>query len=181
MKLRRLAILCGHHGVGTGAVGNGLDEFKENAYCSAATLIKMASEDYDIMVVCDDDVYERKEMYEHWNPDVIVSIHHNAVTETSAHGAEICYFGDKSEQLALCMEPCLRDELGMRWRGLKRRPDLVVLQDARELGIPAVLVEGGFLSNFSDSVRIAHPTWPNRVAEAIYGGLTAYFTAVSGG
>lgn len=177
MRLKRVALLCGHHGMGTGAVANGVDEFQENVYCCAATMMKLASEDYDVMIVCDDKVYERDDMYKDWGPDIVISIHHNAFTDPAFHGSEICYHGDKSKELALAIEPYLQDELGLRWRGLKRRPGLVVLKDALALDIPAVLVEGGFLTNESDVAHIQHPSWPNRVATALYGGVTAYFAA----
>lgn len=175
MNLKRIALLCGHHGIGTGAVGNGIDEFQQNVYCCAATMMKLANEDYDIMIVCDDKVYERDDMYKDWNPDLVISIHHNAFFDQSANGSEICYFGDKSEELANVMGKYIEYELGLRWRGLKRRPDLRVLKDALELGIPAVLIEGGFITNQNDSFKIQHPCWPDRVATAIVAGVNEWF------
>jgi len=175
MRNKRIAILCGHHGIGTGASANGVDEFKENAYCSAALMMRLADKDYDCMIVCAEQLGNRAEMYKLWKPDIMISLHHNAFTDSSARGGELLYCGEASKKLAEALEGPLKDELGLPWRGLKRRSGLKVLKDAEALQIPAVIVEGGFLTNLQDAVHIQHPTWPDRVATALYGGLEAWF------
>ena len=40
--------------------------------------------------------------------------------------------------------------------------------------MPAILVEGGFLSNATDSARVDDPAWRERLAQGIVTGIEAY-------
>lgn len=55
-------------------------------------------------------------------------------------------------------------------RGVKRAR-FVVLKDA---AVPAVLIEGGFLTNASEAANIASPRWREAYAEAIATGILEY-------
>jgi N-acetylmuramoyl-L-alanine amidase len=55
-------------------------------------------------------------------------------------------------------------------RGIKRAR-FAVLRLAR---IPAILVEGGFLSETNDSKSVANPAWRGKLAEAISVGIENY-------
>lgn len=55
-------------------------------------------------------------------------------------------------------------------RGVKRAR-YVVLKDA---SVPAILIEGGFLTNAGDSARIANPSWREAYAAAIAAGILEY-------
>jgi N-acetylmuramoyl-L-alanine amidase len=55
-------------------------------------------------------------------------------------------------------------------RGIKRARFAVL----RRTNIPAILVEGGFLSEMSDSRSVANPAWRGKLAEAISIGIENY-------
>jgi N-acetylmuramoyl-L-alanine amidase len=62
-------------------------------------------------------------------------------------------------------------------RGVKRAR-FVVLKDA---STPAILIEGGFLTNPSDSVRIANASWRESYAAAIAAGILEFKKLAEGG
>jgi len=72
--------------------------------------------------------------------------------------------------LANAVQHALTGKLGVEDRGVKRAR-FVVLKDA---GTPAILIEGGFLTNPGDAQRIADPTWRDRYAQAIAAGIVEY-------
>ncbi len=72
--------------------------------------------------------------------------------------------------LAYTIQRRLLQELKLDDRGFKH-DRLAVL---RLVTCPAVLIEGGFLSNTTEARRIATPAYRQQLAEAIANGLTAY-------
>jgi N-acetylmuramoyl-L-alanine amidase len=76
--------------------------------------------------------------------------------------------------LATAMHAALITKLGVSDRGIKRAR-FIVLRDST---IPAVLVEGGFLTNAQDRVRIATPIYRQILAQAILQGVLSYNRAV---
>ena len=72
--------------------------------------------------------------------------------------------------LANAVQHALTGKLGVEDRGVKRAR-FVVLKDA---GTPAILIEGGFLTNPGDAQRIADPSWRDRYATAIAAGIVEY-------
>jgi N-acetylmuramoyl-L-alanine amidase len=46
--------------------------------------------------------------------------------------------------------------------------------------MPAILIEGGFMSNPAESKRIYDPAWRRQMARAIVEGIVAYRKAVRG-
>jgi N-acetylmuramoyl-L-alanine amidase len=76
--------------------------------------------------------------------------------------------------LATAMHASLITRLGAPDRGIKRARFVVLKNDAN----PGVLIEGGFLSNPRDTVRIAAPAYRQMMAQAIFQGVLAYNRAV---
>ncbi|MDD5200769.1 MAG: N-acetylmuramoyl-L-alanine amidase [Terrimicrobiaceae bacterium] len=72
--------------------------------------------------------------------------------------------------LANTMQHALVGKLGVEDRGVKRAR-YVVLKDA---ATPAILIEGGFLTNPGDAARIANPAWRESYAAAIAAGILEY-------
>jgi N-acetylmuramoyl-L-alanine amidase len=76
--------------------------------------------------------------------------------------------------LATAMHAALITKLGVSDRGIKRARFIVL----RDCNIPAVLIEGGFLTNAEDRVRIATPVYRQMLAQAILQGVLSYNRAV---
>ncbi|MBM3824037.1 MAG: N-acetylmuramoyl-L-alanine amidase [Verrucomicrobia bacterium] len=128
--------------------------------------------------------------------DILVSLHFNAVPRIGAEvrGVETYaltpaghpstnervastrtgYSGNRHDaanvRLAFELQRGLVRTLGAEDRGVKRQRFAVL----REAPVPAVLVEGGFLSDYRESRLISQPAYLLRMAEAIRDGLLAF-------
>jgi N-acetylmuramoyl-L-alanine amidase len=76
--------------------------------------------------------------------------------------------------LATAMHTGLITRLGANDRGIKRARFIVL----RDINIPGVLIEGGFLSNAQDRLRVATPLYRQILAQAIVQGVTSYNRAL---
>jgi N-acetylmuramoyl-L-alanine amidase len=76
--------------------------------------------------------------------------------------------------LATAMHAALITKLGVNDRGIKRARFIVL----RDINIPGVLLEGGFLSNAQDRLRVATPVYRQILAQAIVQGVTSYNRAL---
>jgi N-acetylmuramoyl-L-alanine amidase len=74
---------------------------------------------------------------------------------------------NESSGLALAVQGHLNARLGLRDRGVKQAP-FVVLTGAT---MPAILVEVGFLSNPSEAARLTQPDSQQQIAEALAAGI----------
>jgi N-acetylmuramoyl-L-alanine amidase len=83
----------------------------------------------------------------------------------------------ESQRLASLIQEELNVTLGLRNRGVKQAPFVVLMGAA----MPAVLVEFGFLSNPEEVERLGDPEYQNRLAQALTRALVRYRAApVSG-
>ena len=78
---------------------------------------------------------------------------------------------------ATIMQHALMAKLQVEDRGVKRAR-YVVLKDA---STPAILIEGGFLTNSGDASRIASPTWREAYAAALATGILEFRKFASSG
>lgn len=109
------------------------------------------------------------ELANQWGADIFVSIHCNAAN-TAARGTEVeCYGAGEGEKLAQCIQSQIVDSLGTVDRGVKYRPDLLVL---KYTDMPAVLVETAFIDNDEDAALLTEKT--DEFARAIARGVTDY-------
>lgn len=78
--------------------------------------------------------------------------------------------------LAMACHSSLLRQLRVFDRGIKRARFVVI----RDIKIPGVLLEGGFVDNPNDARQIASPEYRQRMAQAILDGANAYRRAVNG-
>lgn len=108
--------------------------------------------------------------------DLFVSIHHNASVSESPNGTETLYAvhstdkgsGLTSKRAAEIIHEYVTDALGTYDRGIKERPDLIVLNQTT---VPAVLVEAAFLSNGEDAEKMKNEYYKLAEAQAIYDAI----------
>ncbi len=89
--------------------------------------------------------------------DLFVSVHYNSAPSTSAEGIEVFYYGsDKgkertqaSKQLADSVLKNVIETTQAKSRGIKHGNLAVV----RKTNMPAILVEGGFLTNEKEIIK----------------------------
>jgi len=103
---------------------------------------------------------------------VLVSVHFNAAPRRSADGVETYYYGSSAASLAASVHRRVVAAAGTENRGVRRR-SFYVLRNTR---CPAILVEGGFLSNPTEGARIARSaSHRQRLADAMASGIIARY------
>lgn len=175
----RNELICidpGHGGYDPGAVGqDGLFEKDVALKISNLVAYKLASCGITILMTREDDRYikleERAYIANRAGADLFVCIHLNSVASSTAHGSEVLLYS-KDHPLRFMAQDILLNlqELGLRNRGIKPRPDLTVLKRTK---MPAVLVETAFISckNDPDFSLLRSPAGLNLIAEAIAVGI----------
>ena len=109
-----------------------------------------------------------------WGADVFISLHTNAAINPAANGAEALIYSYSSvvaNDLATDILEQMCRITGLRNRGVIERPGLYVL---RRTNMPAVLVEMGFITNYSDARLMAYS--PDLFARGIYLGIVKYYS-----
>ena len=106
-----------------------------------------------------------------WGADVFVSLHCNADSGCARGTETLIYANDSgsSPQLAACIQSQIVQRLGTVDRGLKERPNLIVLKDTT---MPAVLVETAFIDNEDDAALLTNNA--DDFALAIARGITDF-------
>lgn len=106
-----------------------------------------------------------------WGSDLFISIHCNSFN-TQARGTETLIYNygfHEPRKLAECIQSQIVNSLNTVDRGIKERPELLVL---RATDCPAVLVELAFIDNESDVKLLEEKT--DEFARAIARGVTDF-------
>ncbi len=170
-----VAIDPGHGGKDPGAIGpTGLREsdvvldvaLRLRDLLGADGIRTIMIRDTDVFV----DLFDRAKVARERGATIMVSIHANAHAQTAVNGSETYYLTPQSLALAQMIQDELGALLGIPSRGVKTA-NFVVL---REPGIPSVLVETAFISHPDDEVRLRDVSFRQKVAQAIYRGITRF-------
>jgi N-acetylmuramoyl-L-alanine amidase len=95
---------------------------------------------------------------------VFVSIHFNSAPREGASGIETYYYSGRSASLAAALHAAVVQNLGAEDRHVRVRGYFVL----RHTDIPAVLIEGGFLTNYAEGERISGSSaYRQRLADTI--------------
>ncbi|WP_285396572.1 N-acetylmuramoyl-L-alanine amidase [Lysinibacillus sp. fls2-241-R2A-57] len=109
--------------------------------------------------------------------EIFVSIHVNSAANTSAQGTETYYAistGDMQQEdvdLATFVNNQIVNNLNMKNRGVKEQQYYVI----RNMIIPSILVELGFLTNNEDRAKMTDDQYAELFAESIYKGISQYY------
>ena len=128
-----------------------------------------------------EDMAERKRIANESGADILVSIHQNAFPSATAKGAQVFYHknSDAAKRLAECLQESLRERLdGGNSRQAKENADYYIL---RKTELPAAIVDCGFLSNREEETLLNDENYQDKLAWAIYCGISDYFEQESGG
>ena len=179
----------GHGGKDPGAVPNEVREKDINLSISNKLNEKLMAKGYSTFMTRDGDysvdLYDRPKIANEKNADIFISIHCNSCEGSTASGFETLYCPAESKKvaaygdnylLAKIVQDELIKELNPKDRGVKERPNLVVLNRTE---MPAILVENGFLSNPEDEKLLLDNNYQDRIAEAISRGIERYFNEIS--
>jgi len=133
---------------------------------------------YRTLMTRDDDISrslpERYNIANNERANIFVSVHNNGFRLPTANGAETWYYPGSllGELLANCIQDELMEQISTYNRGVKSRDDLAVLNNTY---MPAVLVEGAFVTNFEEAKLLLSPDFRRSIARGIYNGIDKYF------
>ncbi len=110
---------------------------------------------------------------------LFVSLHYNFAANATAHGIEIFYCDSKQEgqrssaskKLANTILKNVLRRTNAKSRGVKKGNFYVL----RESKVPAVLLEGGFISNPEERGKLRQRQYIDKIARAVADGVDKYF------
>lgn len=121
---------------------------------------------------------ERSDYARQFSPDMFIAVHCNSSTSESPNGSEAYYFTPFSQPLAKYVSAELGsymknhvNSVGAGNRGEKYNYYWVTLQQ----DFPSILVETGFVSNYTDAMALADAGHQKGFAQAIANGVKQYF------
>lgn len=197
-----VALDPGHGGTDPGATSNGLNEADVN--WKIAQACKAELEKYQNVRVYMTrtqnelpDLTERVRRAAEQGATVFVSIHINSAAATSAHGAEVWYPNDSSynkdaHTTGKELSQKILNELtalGLSDRGIKTKdtqtnskyPDgsvrdyYTVIANARERGIPGIIVEHAFITNPAENQKLKDDAFLRQLGQADARGIVKTF------
>ena len=109
----------------------------------------------------------------HQENGIVVSIHANAIRNSTWTGAQTFYDPKKLEnkQLATAIMNSMKNNLETTTREAKSISSLFILKNSN---VPSTLVEIGFLSNPEEAEKLNTESYQNEIAYAIYEGILYY-------
>ena len=179
-----IVVDAGHGGTDHGARGrNPYCEEKRLTLLTARLVKKYLSQlgYHVIMTRSSDDTIpleQRVSIANKADTDLYVSVHFNSARTPSAQGIEV-FFCEKStprrvnasrRAAELVLNRVIRRTLAVS-RGVKKANFYVI----RETVMPAILVEGGFISNPQERSLLKDPEYLEKIARGIADGVDTYF------
>ncbi len=185
---KSIVIDAGHGGTDPGAVGHGMTEEElvlklalqlRSVLVAAGAEVKLTRDsDSDLShLVSPDQVRSRKsrdiigrvQLVNEWQPDVLLSLHVNAMGSSRWHGAQV--FHQQHSQRSADLAEFLQTGLQRVLQNTTRQPkagDFRLLNESQPI---AVLLEVGFISNPEEATLLAQESYRHQVSLAILQGL----------
>lgn len=181
VKNRIIILDPGHGGKDPGAVNGSNSEKAIVLKVTNLVRAKLEAAGANVLMTRTGDTYptlpERVAFTKDKYGEMYVSIHVNSATSTSAKGSETYYSvtsGDQyaeDAQLAKAINSEIVQNANMRDRGVKQADFYVT----RNMMIPSVLVELGFISNSEDRAKLISDKYVEIYAQSIYNGIVDYY------
>ena len=122
------------------------------------------------------DLLKRREIANNSGADMMISIHLNKFEQSKYKGAQVFYepnFQD-SKKLASSIQKSLKQNLDSSNTRMEMPIDSSKLQ-FKNLSVPSVIVECGFLSNPEESLLLSTEEYQRKVAVAVYLGVLEFY------
>ena len=173
---------AGHGGFDLGACHASCEE-KDLALTTALLLKRYLNEKgYRVILTRNRDLFiplkERAEIANEAKSKLFVSMHYNAAKSPKAEGIEVYYFNkgdhlriESSKKLATDVLSKLLHRTGAPSRGVKHGNFLVI----RETKMPAILIEGGFITSPKERAILKSRDYQEEIAQAVAEGIDHYF------
>lgn len=172
---------AGHGGKDDGATVRSVQEKKLTLLTVMYTKKHLESLGYRVLLTRAKDVYvplsRRVLVANKMKCSLFVSVHFNSAPNHLAKGLEVYYIGDTSERgrssrkLANYVIHYVMGETNFLSRGVKLGKHLYVV---RETQMPAILFEGGFMTNPEEWAKIKDKSYLEKIARGISQGVDNY-------
>jgi N-acetylmuramoyl-L-alanine amidase len=177
----------GHGGTDRGARGH-LPYCEEKKLCLlTARLVKQYLDQlgYRVVMTRNTDAFiplpRRVEIANQAQGNIFVSVHFNSSRSPEAQGIEVFFHDGRDDRTRANASKKLADAVLSRVirrtaassRGVKKGNFFVI----RETSMPAILVEGGFISNPDERVLLKSRDYQEKIARGIADGVDQYFKA----
>ncbi len=183
---------AGHGGWDPGKLGkHGADEKEINLKiceilrtyleASGGFVVITRDGDYALSKTKNGDLRARKVLADSTNADIMISIHQNAYPSAKVKGAQVFYHekSEKGKILATSIQTKVKEFIDTdNKRGPDANSNYYVIKNTT---IPAVIVECGFLSNWSDEKKLNTEAYQEKIAWGIYLGINDYFEKLEQG
>jgi N-acetylmuramoyl-L-alanine amidase len=195
-RIRTVMIAPGHGGKDPGYQINKEQEKKYTLLMSKALKEALTSAGFKVLLTRETDVFvdlpEQAARANRAGADLFINVHYNAAVEVEASGVETYCLtpagaistnggspiprspGHRQDSfnplLAYHIHKALTSNCAFQDRGMRR----AAFEVLREINMPGVLIEAGFLSNPRDAQKITNSTQRAAVARAIVDGILSY-------
>lgn len=164
----------GHGGHDMGANNSLVYEKHINLDVSRRLARTLRDAGYRVVLTRERDVFiplsTRAEIANRYRNALFVSVHFNSSWKTGVTGIETFHHASSSKSFASYVQNQLIKHIGAPNRGVKTA-NFSVLRRTRH---PAVLVEGGFISNSKERSAMTDPKYRQVVADSIARGIMQY-------
>ncbi|MFY7843319.1 MAG: N-acetylmuramoyl-L-alanine amidase family protein [Rhabdochlamydiaceae bacterium] len=175
---------AGHGGADEGAKVQGVLEKRITLTTTLMTKQYLEEMGYLVYLTRKKDIFvslsKRAAQANNMDASLFVSIHYNASQNKMAKGLEVFYPDAKelwrshaSKRLARCILQKLIHQTSASSRGIKKGNFHVI----RETQMPAVLIEGGFVTNNEERLLLKNKEYLSRIAKGIAEGIHKYLGA----
>ncbi len=139
---------------------------------------------YQVFMTREEDVFisldKRAQLANEKKPTLFVSIHYNSAPSAEAQGVEVFFYPSKEQKERVAKSRRLAQSIlknviahtKAKSRGVKQANYAVI----RETAMPAVLVEGGFVTNEEELQNLKDPTYLKRLAWGVVRGIEDYLS-----
>ena len=195
-RVRTIVIAPGHGGKDPGHQSNNRQEKTYALLMSKVLKETLEAAGFKVVMTREKDIFVELEdqatLARKVNADLFIAIHYNAALDVQAKGVETYCLtpvgaistnggepvgkspGHASESLnallAYQVHKSILQNTEFADRGIRRANFLVL----RQISMPGILIEGGFLSNPYDAQKITNPVYRRKTARAITDGILAY-------
>ncbi len=176
----------GHGGKDKGTSVNGIDESDLNLKIGLKLRDELIKEGVTVIVTRDgnydlsspnatrrkkSDFDNRINLINNSNADLYLSIHINYLNDSRYYGAQV-FYTKGNEELAKNLQQAFRDNLASP-RTEKKLSNSIYMY--KNLKVPGVLIECGFLSNDKERKLLLNDDYQNKIVRSIINGLLKYY------
>lgn len=175
---------AGHGGSDPGALSQDKKTEEKELALATTYLVRnhLRTLGYEVQLTRDTDLFvsldDRSALANNTGSTLFISIHYNASTNRSAEGVEVYTWRteeegpreEESKKLAGAIHKRVIRYTGAPDRGVKKANYSVL----RKTEMPAVLIEGGFVTNETELERLKDPKYLNSIAWGIAQGTNDY-------